>query len=159
MTLPPIATAKIPDEAVGAPRLTGDGEPRSPGAVLGCAALADPEDDAQHRRELDEPQGECAQEELVRRHGDRPDREPGNVAQRLEQADERRGETDLGRRHEIGHVSLERTLRRVRAELEQDEERRDAQDRVRGRDPEQEDEVEDRTDEDVRLAPVQRLTV
>ena len=55
-------------------------------------------------------------------------------------------------RHEVRHVPLEGALGEVRADLEEDDEGRDRRHRVRGRDAQEEDDVEDRPDHDVRLA-------
>ena len=74
-------------------------------------------------------------------------------AEHREQADQAAREADLGRRDEVGDIALERALGEVRAELEQDDERADREDRVRRGDPDEEQDVEDGPDEDVRLAP------
>ena len=47
-----------------------------------------------------------------------------------------------GRGHEVRDVALERALREVRAELEQDDERRDRDQRLLDAMPDQEDDVE-----------------
>ena len=67
--------------------------------------------------------------------------------------DERARKSDLLRRHEVRHVALERALREVRAELEQDHEDDERDERLGRGEPDQEDDVEDAADDDVRLAP------
>ena len=108
-----------------------------------------------HRGEVHDAQGDRRQHEVTRCHADRGQGRAGHHAEDGEQADHPARQPDLRRRHEVGHVSLERALREVRAELEQRHERRDGEHRVRRRQADQEHEVEDGADGDVRLAPAE----
>jgi hypothetical protein len=88
----------------------------------------------------------------MERDRDRDQQEAGHVAEDLHQPDERAGEPDLALRDEVGHVALEGPAGDVRREREERDERPQCEDVVRGRDPEQADQVEQRADDDKRLA-------
>ena len=80
------------------------------------------------------------------------EQEPDDVAQDLHEPDHRAGEADLLVADEVRDVALERPAGDVRAERQQRGEGREHQDGVGGGDPEQEHEVEQRAEDDVRLA-------
>ena len=92
------------------------------GWMIGRAAvLSDPEgakrkalEKLQGLTELEDPEGDQAERKLIGRDGDPGDDEPGDVAEDLHHPDQRAGEPDLGGRHEIRHVALERPLGEVR---------------------------------------------
>ena len=84
---------------------------------------------------------------------------PRIVPEREHEPHQAAGEPDLLRRHEVGDVSLERALREVRADLEQEVEADHRDELVAERDSRQEDDVEQRADHDVRLAASPLVTV
>ncbi len=140
-------------EDVGAPGLGRDHRPRAPGPGLGRRPDPDPHDDRQHGRDLEQAEGDQAEAEGTGRHGQRADDEARHDAEDLHQPDERARRSHLRPGHEIRDIALEWTLGEVRAELEQGDEGPDGDKRVGRRDPDQEHEIEQGADEDVRLAP------
>ena len=82
----------------------------------------------------------------------RPDDRPADVAEDGHDSDQCARDRDLLRADEVGDIALERALGEVRAELQQDDEGHDRDERLRGREPQQEEHVEGRPDGDVGLA-------
>ena len=87
------------------------------------------------------------------RHGDRDQQEPGHVADDLHQADHPGREPDLRLRDEVRHVALERATGDVRADAEQDHEHGQHEHGLAIRDADEEHDVEQAAEHDVRLAP------
>ena len=127
----------------------------------GLARRALPHGDDGHdgRREFDDAQGDRGEGEVRRlaRRGeverDRDDDRPGDRAKDRHDAHQGTGQADLRGRDQVRDVALEGPLGRVGAELQQQVERADGDQRVGRGDADEEDQVQRRADHDVRLAP------
>jgi hypothetical protein len=115
-------------------------------------------DDTQHGHELDHSDRHRSVEVRVwvaaaLPHGQRRGPVAEEVSESREKPQQPRGKSNLASRDKVRHVALKRSLGEVGAELEKSHESPDGSHAVRRRYPVQEDQVQRRPDEDVRLAP------
>src|SRR5439155_3990187 len=104
------------------------------------------------RRELEKAEADRRGDEAPGKEPDRPDRDAADAAEHDHHAHEAARESNLRGGDEVGHVSLEGTLRGVRRDLEQDDECDQRDVGVRRRDAGEEHDVENRTYDEVWLA-------